>query len=584
MQKTKLKSELGVFFMLFFRHWKWMAVGTFFGLTTIVAAVGLLSLSGWFISAAAFAGLSVTSAQLFNFFYPAIGVRLLAVVRTGARYVERIVTHDTTFRILESLRSWFYKKLEPLAPARLARYRSGDILSRIINDIEALDNLYLRALSPTVVAVLMSVMIMIFLWFFSPLIAIITGSMLFLTGVFVSLSALAAGDKIGRKLAKQTADLNIRIIDGLQGVSELVIFGAHHRHMQKIGQSNRALLKSQLHMSVIKGASTFAITVLSGIALLIALYLGVNLVNRQALHGANLALMALAVLAAFEAILPLPVAFQFFGRTREAGRRLLEMVDIQPDVNFPSASATRPEQFDLTYENVSFRYDKKSLPALKNIRLHIPHGKSLAVLGETGAGKSTLANLLVRFWNPAAGRILIGGQDIRFLSESDLRRFICVVSQKAYMFNTTLQKNLLVAKPDASEAELQRALESVQLSAFVKELPDGLDTWIGEHGKLVSTGQARRLAVARAVLCDAPIWVLDEPTEGLDNVTAQKLMQSLKRLTRNRTVLLISHRMMGLEKTDGIVILEGGRIAEQGTHAELLSSDTRYAALHREKR
>jgi ATP-binding cassette subfamily C protein CydC len=584
MKKTKLKNELGVFLKLFFRHWKWMAVGAFFGLVTMVAAVGLLSLSGWFISAAAFAGLSVTSAHLFNFFYPSIGVRLLAVLRTAARYVERIVTHDTTFRILESLRSWFYKNLEPLAPARLARYRSGDILSRIVTDIEALDNLYLRALSPTVVAVLMSIIIMIFLWFFNPLIAIVTGVILFIAGVFVSLAALAAGEKFGRQLAKQTADLHIRIVDGLQGVSELVIFGAHHRHTQALGQANRALLKSQLHMSIIKGASAFAVTVLSGSALLIALYLGVGLVNQKALHGANLALIALAVMAAFDAILPLPVAFQFFGRTREAGRRLLEIVDTRPEVNFPDPSATRPERFDLTYENISFRYDEDSLPALSDIQLHVPHGESLAVLGETGAGKSTLANLLVRFWNPAAGRILIGGQDIRDLSESDLRSFICVVSQNAYMFNTTLRKNLLIAKPEASEAELYHALEVVQLSAFVNELPDGLDTWVGEYGKLVSTGQARRLAVARAVLCDAPIWVLDEPTAGLDNVTAQKLMQSLTNLTRNRTVLLISHRLIGLEKTDAIVILEDGRIVEQGTHAELLSGATRYAALQRRKR
>ena len=572
--------ELVPFIQLFREHLKWMVLGTLCGLLAVVSTVGLLALSGWFISAAAYAGLTVATAQLFNFFHPGIGVRLFAIGRTLARYAERIVSHDATFRILQSLRSWFYLHLEPLAPSRLMHFRSGDILNRIVADIDALDNLYLRVFSPSVIALIMSVLVVGFLWLFDPVISMVTALFLVMAGFCVPLIALRLGEGCGHELAQHLSDLRIQIVDGLQGMPELLVFGAHHRHLDAVRQSNRALLKSQLRMSQIRGLSLALITLLSGLAVLATLYLAVILVNRDALDGAGMALVTLAVLASFEAVLPLPAAYQYLGRTREAGRRLLEIVHAKPQVIFPDRSVTRPRHFGVRFENVRFRYNKKAGWALRDVDFQIHPGRRVAVIGETGSGKSTLIHLLVRFRDPASGHIRLGDEDVCNLSESDLRRHISVVAQQPHMFNATLRENLLMARPGAGDDELLDALNSAQLLDFVTALPDGLDTWLGEAAKLLSGGQARRVAVARAILHNAPLWVLDEPTEGLDTITERKMMGALKELTAGRTLLLITHRLVDLHWMDEIVVLDGGRVVARGTHADLLENNKRYAALH----
>ena len=573
--------ELVPFMRLFHGHLKWMVLGTLSGLLAVASAVGLLALSGWFISAAAYAGLTVATAQLFNFFHPALGVRFFAIGRTLARYVERIVSHDATFRILQSLRRWFYHHLEPLAPSSSMNFRSGDILNRIVADIDALDNLYLRVVSPSVIALIMSVLVVGFLWLFDPVISIVGAVFLSMAGICVPLIALRLGERCGHELTQHLSALRIHIVEGLQGMPELLVFGAHHRHLDAVKQCNRALLKSQLRMSQIRGLSLALITLLSGLAVLVSLYLAVILVNRNALDGADMALVTLAVLASFEAVLPLPAAYQYLGRTREAGRRLLEIICSKPQVVFPHLSVSQPRHFGVRFENVCFRYNQKAAWTLRDVDFQIQPGRRVAVIGETGSGKSSLINLLVRFSDPAAGCIRLGDVDVRDFGESDLRRHISVVAQQPHMFNATLRENLLMARPGAGEDELLDALNFAQLLTFVSALPDGLDTWIGEAAKLLSGGQARRVAVARAILHDGPLWVLDEPTEGLDPVTEGRMMAAIKAQTAGRSLLLMTHRLIDLHWMDYIVMLDKGRVVTQGTHEELLRGNTRYASLHR---
>jgi ATP-binding cassette subfamily C protein CydC len=557
-----------------------MILGILCALLAALSAIGLLALSGWFISAAASAGLTLATAQLFNFFHPSIGVRLFAIGRTLARYAERIVSHDATFRILQSLRSWFYIHLEPLAPSRLMMFRSGDVLNRIVADIDALDNLYLRVLSPSAVALVTSLLVVAFLWLFDPVIALSTGMYLAVAGLGVTGVALKLGESCGREITRCTSDLRVRAIDTLLGLAELLVFEAYQHQLDAVKLSSRALVKSQLRMSHIRGLSMALITLITGLAALTALYQAVDLVSLDLLNGANLALIMLAILAAFEVTMPLPLAYQFLGHTREAARRLREIIDMKPEVTFPDATATLRSQPGVRFDDISFRYHESAPWVLKGINLQIPAGHRVAVIGETGSGKSTLIHLLVRFWNPVHGRIHVGDEDIRTLGEANLRRAISVVSQQPHMFNASIRENLQIAQPGARDDDLWAALESARLKEFVENLPDGLDTWVGEDARLLSGGQARRVDIARAILHDAPIWVLDEPTEGLDTLTERKLMQVLERKTRGRTLLLITHRLVDLHWMDQIVMLAKGKVLDRGNHQELLKSNAQYAGLH----
>jgi len=286
-----------------------------------------------------------------------------------------------------------------------------------------------------------------------------------------------------------------------------------------------------------------------------------------------------AVLASFEALAPLPLAYQYLGQTRQAGNRLAEMVQGKPMVTFPQTSDAPVKQYDIRFDQIDFQYTQTQNQILSNFDLHIQQGQHVAVLGETGAGKSTLVNLLARFWNPSRGSIQIGGQDIRSLSEPDLREAIGIASQNAHLFHTTLGANINMARPNADTAAMQSALEKAQLLEWVQSLPHGLDTWIGEGGRTISGGQARRLIIARLFLQDTPIWVMDEPLEGLDPDTRNKLMPTMLQAAQGRTLLMITHLTSHLSRFDQIVILDGGRIRALGKHDELLHTSPEYKKL-----
>lgn len=575
----KLLKNLTPFIRLFRPHYRRMGIGAFLGWLSVMASVGLLGLSGWFISAAAFAGLSLGTAYLFNFFYPSIGVRLFAFTRTFSRYAERIVTHDATFRMLATLRVWFYRKIEPLAPARLMQYRSTDILNRIVSDIETLDNLYVRVLSPSMTAAIAIAAVILFLAFFDIWIAGTALLFLLTCGIALPLATSRHGADMGRQLTLGTARMRIRAVEGIQGLSELMVFGAWNRQRGTLKKESDALIRVQGRMSRIRALSLAGTTLLAGMATLACLYIGVHQVARGILDGANLALVGFAVLASFEALSPLPAAYQYLGQTTKAAERLLEIVTAPPAVVFPDASHISREHFHIHFNHVDFRYQESDPWVFQGFNLRIEQGRRVAILGETGAGKSTLFNLLVRFWDPQKGWIQIGGLDLKTFAESDLRQTMGVVSQQAHLFHTTLRKNLLMARPGADEAALNTALEKAQLLHWVETLPRGIDSWIGEAGSSLSGGQARRLSLARIFLQDAPIWVLDEPFEGLDRGTEQKIMRTLFQESSARTLLVITHRTADLERFDEIILMEAGDVIARGSHDALLKTNPKYAAL-----
>jgi ATP-binding cassette subfamily C protein CydC len=539
----------------------WMLAGTLIALLTLIANVALMSLAGWFITAMAVAG---AAGIAINYFAPAALIRLSAIVRTAGRYTERLVNHEATFRLIAELRVWFYRHLEPLAPARLQQYHSGDLLSRIRADIDALDNLFIRVLVPAAVAAISAVLFFVFLLLHDPLLAMSGLAFLLLAGVVLPVWSQWRGRAPGRRLADDEAELRAAVIDGVQGMAELTIYGANERQAERIDGLGRRLILDQARLSSDHGVTQAAVGLSANLSLWVLLWLGIPMVHDGTLMPPQLAMLALFTLASFEAVAPLPQAFQLLGRTLAAARRIFAIVDTDPPVVEPTAPSPRPERFDIRFKGVGFSYPGSSTPAVAGIELDVPHGTRAAVVGATGSGKSTLFNLLLRFWEPDAGDISIGGHSIASFRGDDLRSHIAVVSQQTYLFDTTIRENLQIAARGATQEAIEAACRVAQIHDFISALPDGYGTWVGETGVRLSGGQARRIAVARALLKDAPILLLDEPTEGLDAETERSLMQALDRLMVGRTVLLITHRPAGLDWVDRILVLDNGREVARG--------------------
>jgi ATP-binding cassette, subfamily C, bacterial CydC len=561
---------------LFRPYTGWIALGILLSLATLIANVTLMAVSGWFIASMAIAGSAGVS---MNYFTPAAIIRACAIVRTAGRYGERLVTHEATLRLLAGLRVWLYERLEPLAPAGLQRYRSGDLLSRIRADIDTLDNFYLRVLAPTVTAVLGGLAFVLFLLTYDSRLALILAAFLFLAGVGIPWLAQNMGDAPGRRIVALKSDLRSATVDGVQGLSELQAYGAAGVQAARIASLSQELARKQQRLSGIAGLSQGALGLSANLAMWLLVWTAIPLVQNGGIAPPELAMLALFTLAAFEAVMPLPTAFQALGETRAATRRVMEIADAEPLVQEPAAPDPLPPGFDIRFEGVGFTYPDTDRPALREVDLECPEGTKLALVGPTGSGKTTLINLLLRFWPPEQGRIALGGEDIARLRGEDVRRRIAVVSQHTHLFTGTIRDNLQLAKPGASQDELDQACRAAELHEFILAQPERYETQVGEAGLALSGGQARRLAIARAILKDAPILVLDEPTEGLDNPTARALMRTLGTLMAERSVLLITHRTEGLATMDEILVLEQGRVTARGNHRHLFDSLPAYRNL-----
>ena len=570
-------KELLPFIKLFRTHRVWVFWGITAGTLTLLSSIGLLAVSGWFLSASAVAGLSVAAAQHFNMFAPSASVRGFAVLRTVGRYADRVISHEATLRLLSSLRVWFYRRIEPQAPASLYRHRSGDLLSRIITDIDTLDALFIRVLSPTLVALGVTLAVGLFLWWLTPSLTALFLLFFISAGLLVPLLTERLGRHLGAQIQQQMAQLRMNLLEDIQGVADLTIYGAQHRHRRNRLAENDRLLRLQEKMARISGFSTAMTTLLSGLAAVTALYVAIPLAQSGQFDGALLALITFGILAAFEAVLPLPQAYQMLGKIRAAAGRLLEVSEAPVAVRFPTKPAITPTDWSISYQAVSFAYPGSTgSNAVEEINLTLPAQSTVALVGPSGSGKTTLAHLLTRFWDPDQGQITIGGKDLRHFNEAQLRQMVTLVSQKSHIFSATLRDNLLLAEPQADDRTLWDALERAQLADFVADLPQGLETWAGEGGSQLSGGEARRLILARALLKNSPVWVLDEPTEGLDNQTRRQFTETLFTNLAGKSALLITHTRDALEQVDQVCFMENARIVACGSHSELLSSCVRY--------
>ncbi len=556
--------ELSVFIRQMRPYRSWVIWGAVLTLTTLIMSIALLTLSGWFITASALVGGTAAMAT-FNFLYPSGGIRFFAIGRVVSRYGERIVTHEATFRILARLRAWIFTKALPLSPSQLGQLRSGDLVGRITADIDALDNLYLRVLVPAAVAIAAVVMLMVLLGVVSPLVAVTTLLGLLGAGVAVPVWLQNRGRVPGESIASETGTLRTHVVDLLDGLPDLLSYGAGTRQLSRIRQSAEHLFHQRRTMARLTGLSNAMQTAFTQGAVAVAVILGAVLLARTQISGPQLALLAFATLASFEAVAPLGLAFQYLGRTRAAARRLLEIGDARPLVHDPLPQDRKrvPERLDLSVGGVTFTYPGADQPALREVTLFVHQGSKIAIMGPSGGGKSTLLALLLRLYDPDQGTVRLGGVDIRTLTQEDLWARVGFLSQRPDLFSATIRGNLLLAKPDASDAQLRRAVELAGLAPFVDAQPRGIDTYVGESGVLVSGGEARRIALARVLLKDAPILLLDEPTEGLDAATEADVLAALSDFAAHKTVVLVTHRQALLKGMGRVEVIESGRLLAQ---------------------
>ena len=553
-----------------------VALSVLFGAATVASGIGLFGTSAHLIASAALQP-SIAMLQV-----AIVGVRFFGISRAVFRYLERLVSHSVNFRLLSGLRVWFYQQLEPLAPARLQDARSADLLSRAVADIETLENFYVRAVAPSLVALVVTLGLGWFVGGQAPRLAVLLAAGLLAGGVGLPVLAHLLARAPGRAVVEQRAVLNVSLLDVIQGLPDLLAFGQGEAQAARVAAAGRSLSRAQDGLGR-AGALVNALGLLvAGLSLWGMLLLAIPLVRGGQISGVSLAVLALVTIASFECVTPLTQAAQHLESSLQAARRLFALVDMLPDGSTPTAGPIThlpDEPLALRIRGLTFSYPGRADAALTAFDLDLPPGKRVALVGPSGAGKTTLLNLLLRFWEYPAGSIMVNGLDLRRCDPQDLRSRVSVIAQTTYLFSGTLRQNLLLARPGASPADMERVVRQAQLGELVEHLPQGLDTWVGERGLQLSGGERQRVAVARALLRDASLLLFDEPTANLDAVTERCLLETLREVSLGRSVLHITHRLAGLEDMDEIVLLQAGQVCERGTHAELVEQGGVYAQM-----
>jgi ATP-binding cassette subfamily C protein CydC len=538
---------------------RWIFFGFLLVVIASAAGIALLGLAGWFISAAAFAGLSTVTAAQFNYLLPGAGVRLFAYIRIAARYGERVINHEAVFRLISSLRMWLFNHLTCLSPLQLTFIKNGELLNRFMSDIGVMDNLFLRIITPFFSTLFLVIVTVGFLFLLNTAIAIISFITILTLLILLSMIMLKWGRQASNAYQQALNSLRSLVTYSTQALREIFLFNAIQIQSDSLNSNLNEISQAQEKLSKKNGIAQAVLIAGIGSLVIITLLLSIHASIRGHLNGANIAVVFLIIFALGELLQPVITAFLLLGQTEQAATNINTIIATQPLFNAPLCASfdIKQEPFEIKISNVFFSYSNNEKPVLNSFSMEISAAQHLVLVGQSGVGKTTLINLLARFIKPQAGMITIDNRDIYSLTDQQWQSLFCIVPQNPYLFDMTLRENLLLANPVATDEMCWHALEVCQLKPFIESLPQGLDTYIGQNGARLSGGQARRVAIARAVLKNAPITILDEPTEGLDHATEIAIIQALRAYFRSKTLLVVSHRSIVIDSFPVSQMLHG---------------------------
>jgi thiol reductant ABC exporter CydC subunit len=526
-----------------------VAVSVALGALTVLFGVGLMATAGYLISRAA------ERPAILSLTITIVAVRFFGIMRPLARYADRLWSHDLALRALGQVRARFYEAIEPLAPAGLAPFRRGDLMSRMIGDVDALQGLYLRGLGPPLVALAAGAVCVGTAAAFLPVAGAVLAAGLILGGLAVPAVSGRLGRAAGTRQAAARGELTAEIVDVLRAAPELAVYGAEERMLERVRSADRELDRLARRDALASGVGDALSVLVTGLTVAGVLAVSVQAHEAGSLDRVLIAMLALLALASFEAVGALPSAARELSTTLASGRRVLDLIGREPAVRDPAAPSGAPTGSGVSLDGVTARYAPDETPVFSGFDLALEPGARVALVGPSGSGKTTVTSLLLRFLDPEDGSVRLAGRELREYRQEDVRAALALAGQEAHVFDSTIRANLLLARPDATEADLDLALRRAHLDEWVASLPDGLDTLVGEDGENISGGERQRLTIARALLSDAPVLVLDEPTAHLDPETARAVAADAFAAAGDRSVLLITHRDEGLDLVDEVVSL-----------------------------
>ncbi|KAF0112156.1 MAG: ATP-binding cassette subfamily C bacterial CydC [Chloroflexi bacterium] len=544
------------------------------GVATIAAGIGMLGTSAYLIASAALHP-SIAELQV-----AIVGVRFFGISRAGFRYLERLVSHSVNLRVLSHLREWFYRQVESAPPAELYTKKVGDLLDRVMGDLETLENFYVRVISPVVVALVTGIGVSLFIGGYAVELGMILAAGLFITGFILPLETILVTYKTAREMTDARSGLSSRLVETLQGLEDLQTYGMQTIWFDEIKKESRKSGEIQLKLALLSGINSGLSLAILNLIILGVLWTAIPMVDGGSISGVTLAVITLLAMASFESTATLPQAAQNLNASLESARRLFSISGSSQSNRVISTEKFITTPRSIRLEEVNFRYAQDQAFQLLGINLFLEQGKKVALIGPSGAGKTSLMNLLLRFWSPDEGKMYFDNIESTRINPYVSRAFFGVISQKTYLFSASLRDNLLLANPNATEAELHQVLRLADLYERVNKLPQGLDTWVGDQGLRLSGGERQRVAIARALLQDRPFLLLDEPDIHMDPFTGNKIMKTIFDVFQHCGIFFITHDFSHMEQMDEIILLGLGRIIERGNHKSMLLDGGNYAALN----